>query len=280
MEAWLRLTGASKSVQAGRFRFAEHEGVRSAARKLLRAEPLFITITIPEGLTIEQTASRCAGVLGIDSAAFVRACSDAANVRRIGHGALSLEGYLFPDTYRFEPSPSARDVLARMVAKFEKVYASLDTGTAGCGLSRSETVTLASIVEKEAALAAERAHIAGVFCNRLRQGYTLGADPTVRYALRKFSGPLRVSELNNPSPYNTRIHRGLPPGPICSPGTGALQAALNPMETRDMYFVAKWDGSGAHDFSISNAEHERKKHEIRRLNEMHKNQKLRGANEP
>jgi UPF0755 protein len=116
-----------------------------------------------------------------------------------------------------------------------------------------------------------------VFHNRLRLGYPLGADPTVRYALKKFSGDLRVSELNSPSPYNTRRFPGLPPGPICSPGKGALIAAAAPLETKDLYFVARWDGSGTHDFSATNAEHERKKIDIRKRNLLRLQRKAAGA---
>jgi UPF0755 protein len=118
-------------------------------------------------------------------------------------------------------------------------------------------LTLASIVEKEAAVPQEQDPIAGVFWNRLNQGWSLGADPTVRYAVRKPTGPLLVSDLNTDSPYNTRKFTGLPPGPICNPGRGALRAALNPMKTDKMYFVAKDDGSREHFFSVDNADHMR-----------------------
>jgi UPF0755 protein len=154
-----------------------------------------------------------------------------------------------------------------MVATFRKRFAALPRDSSRPPvLTPRQVVILASIVEKEATLDEERGRIAGVFHNRLRLGYPLGADPTVRYALRKFSGPLRVSELNSRHPYNTRVHRGLPPGPICSPGLGSLEAAACPAETKDLYFVARWDGSGGHDFSRTLAEHERKKRLIRRQN--------------
>jgi len=139
--------------------------------------------------------------------------------------------------------------------------------------SLHEVLTLASIVEKEATLASERGRIAGVFHNRLKKGWPLGADPTVRYIFRKFDGPLYVSELNSDSPYNTRRFAGLPPGPICSPGLGAIQAGAKPDSTDDMFFVALWDGSGAHDFSVTNAEHDRKKLKIREENELRVKQK-------
>jgi UPF0755 protein len=271
---WLKLTGIEKQVQAGRHVFRKHEGILSAARKLTSAQALHIEVTIPEGLIIEQCAARCAEALGIDSAAFVKLCYDSSYAARRGYSARSLEGYLFPNTYHFPPEPSVEDVIERLVAQFEYEYSRLKRTEIKEKFSKTEIVTLASIIEKEATLVSERAHIAGVFHNRLRLGVPLGADPTVRYILRKFSGPLRVSELNNPSPYNTRLHRGLPPGPICSPGRGALEAAVEPLKTKDLYFVAKWDGSGAHDFSATHREHDRKKHEIRRQNELRKRRAL------
>jgi UPF0755 protein len=120
-------------------------------------------------------------------------------------------------------------------------------------------VTLASIVEKEAGVPSERPLIAGVFYNRLLQNWSLGADPTVRFVLRKLTGPITVKDLNVNSPYNTRRFTGLPPGPICNPGKGALLAALNPANTEMMFFVAKDNGSRQHFFSKNNTEHIRYK---------------------
>lgn len=267
---WLRLTGNEKNMQAGRCVFKEEESAVSAARKLLDAMPLESEVAIPEGLIIEQVAALLKEGLGIDSAAFSALCYDSSVAHSYGIDANSLEGYLFPDTYRFPPEPSIENVVERMVARFREMYARLGFDSSEHiveGMGRHDYVTLASIVEKEAVLAEERSRIAGVFHNRLRLGYPLGADPTVRYALRKFSGPLRVSELETSSPYNTRKYVGLPPGPICSPGFGSLQAAADPMETDELYFVARWDGSGAHDFSTTHVEHNRKKRQARQRNE-------------
>jgi UPF0755 protein len=270
---WMKVRGFETRVQAGRHEFREYEGIRQAARHLLKAIPADIVITIPEGLTIEQTARKFADGLAIDTAEFIRLCHDSLLIESFGFSGGSLEGYLFPDTYRIEPNTTVRDIIKRMIAHFEQVYALLPSSER---YSRHQIVTLASIVEKEAMVPYERGQIAGVFHNRLLKGWPLGADPTVRYIYRKFSGPLRVSELQNPSPYNTRIHAGLPPGPICSPGRGALEAAITPMVTNDLFFVALWDGSGRHDFSATNAEHDRKKIEIRRQNELRIRAKTKG----
>jgi UPF0755 protein len=265
---WLRMSGHDRSVQAGKYAFARGEGAVSAVRSLSGPAPLETSVTVPEGLTIEQTASRIAAFHPLDTAEFARLCRDPGFIRRTQFpGAPSLEGYLFPDTYRFLEEAAPASVIGAMVARFSEAFATLDAAPAASrGLSGRDIVILASIVEKEAALAEERPRIAGVFYNRLRLGLPLGADPTVRYALKKFGGPLSADDLNAASPYNTRCRRGLPPGPICSPGLASLQATVSPAETNELYFVAKWDGSGGHEFSVTNEEHSRKKILIRRKN--------------
>ncbi len=268
---WLKLSGKEKKIQAGKITFKRGEGVISAANKLMHAEAVEVAVTVQEGLTIEQTAARISQVFHIDTSEFIRLCNDSNFVRELGLDAKTMEGYLFPNTYRFTDDVKPAEIIRKMAGQFKNAYATLSAKPLLAGkFTMHEFVTLASIVEKEATLASEQVRIAGVFHNRLKLGYPLGADPTVRYILKKFHGPLRVSELNSSSPYNTRRYPGLPPGPICSPGKGALDAALNPAETKELYFVAKWDGSGAHDFSITNKEHDRKKMEIRRRNELQK----------
>ncbi|MFP4416621.1 MAG: endolytic transglycosylase MltG [Chitinispirillaceae bacterium] len=267
---WSKLRGYDKQMQAGRHAFTENEGVLSAAPKLGYAESIDSVITIPEGRTIGQTARIVSPVFSFDTTEFIQLCHDTVFIRSLEITSSTLEGYLFPDTYRFDPKSSAKDVIRRMVMHARRAFESLPQTEMNQKYSLHEILTIASIVEKEAVLAKERPHIAGVFHNRLRLGMPLGADPTVRYFLQKFDGPLLVSELKNPSPYNTRIHTGLPPGPICSPGLASIKATMSPLDTKDLFFVARWDGSGAHDFSRTNAEHVRKKLEIRRRNEMRK----------
>jgi UPF0755 protein len=267
---WVRLIGVEKKIQAGRVSLYKGEGIISAAKKFLHAEPIEITVTVPEGLTVEQTAAVLGHALSVDSAEFASACDDPETLRRLGISAPSPEGYLFPDTYRFPPDMKASDIVKRMVDHGVDIYATLAPDSVPQELSKHEIITLASIIEKEATLAEERPRIAGVFHNRLAKGIPLGADPTVRFALKKFSGPLLASDLSVDSPYNTRRRAGLPPGPICSPGLASLRAALFPEKTKDLYFVAKWDGSDSHDFSMTNEEHEKKKNEIRRMNEARK----------
>jgi UPF0755 protein len=266
----MRYAGMSDRIQAGRFTFIRGEGAINAAERLLKAEVIEQTVFVQEGLTIEQTASKVVSQIEIDSAEFVRLCNDSIFIAALGIQAKTLEGYLFPDTYRFpESGVTAEMAVRRMVARFKEACAGLQwSKSVKDAYDMHKVVTLASIVEKEATLPAERGRIAGVFHNRLRKGWPLGADPTGRYIYRKFNGPLLVSELNSPSPYNTRRFAGLPPGPICSPGLGAIQASAKPDSTADMFFVALWDGSGAHDFSVTNEEHDRKKLKIRKENEI------------
>jgi UPF0755 protein len=265
---WMKCKGEEKRIQAGLCEFVEHEGAISAAKKLLNARPIEFSVTVPEGLTIEQSAALFHAALNSDSAEFVSLCNNGDFIKTLDIGTVSLEGYLFPDTYRFSEKPSPAAIIKKMVKHFKDSYAALNAAPRmQLGFNEKDIVIIASIVEKEALLASERPRIAAVFYNRLRKGMPLGADPTVRYILRKFSGPLRVSELKVQSPYNTRLHTGLPPGPICSPGMASLKAALFPLQSKELYFVAKWDGSGAHDFSMTYQEHNKKKDTIKRNND-------------
>lgn len=268
---YVKLTGNDTKIQAGNFVLFGGDGIIAASKKLLHATAVDVLVTIPEGLTIEQTASVLKRSLGTDSTEFVKLCYTPSLFPELSLTGTSLEGYLFPDSYRFPPNSKPDVVIRHMVSQFKEKYCLLKNDSL-CEnkLSRQESVILASIVEKEAAIASERPLIAGVFHNRLKRHIPLGADPTIRYFLKKLNGPLYVSELNSETPYNTRKYEGLPPGPICSPGLASLNAALNPESTKFLYFVAKWDGSGNHDFSVTNAEHTRKKNEIRRMNEIRK----------
>jgi UPF0755 protein len=265
---WMKANKTERRIQAGLCEFSEHEGAMSAAKKLLSARPIEITITVPEGLTIDQTAGLLHSALHIDSSEFTTLCQSRDFFKGFNPTSASLEGYLFPDTYRFSEKPSCVDIIKKMANHFERSFSTLDTlMDSGNCLSKQQIVILASIIEKEAQVASERSRISAVFHNRLKRGMPLGADPTVRYIFKKYSGPLRVSELKNTSLFNTRIYKGLPPGPICSPGLASLQAACTPIKSNELYFVAKWDGSGAHDFSITYEEHNKKKDTIQRKND-------------
>jgi UPF0755 protein len=163
-----------------------------------------------------------------------------------------VEGYLFPATYNLSRTTTEEQLISQMVGQFRKVCGEAENGG---GLSRSETVTLASIIEKEAVSAEEKPLISSVFHNRLRLGMPLQSDPTAVYGVRAFAGKVTKSDISRPSPYNTYLKRGLPPAPIGNPGLDALKAALQPATTPYLYFVARQDGT--HQFSRTLDEHNR-----------------------
>lgn len=264
-DAWvfrtfLRLSGQDKKIRAGYYYVKPSNSALEMASKLTLGKQATRTVTIPEGKTTWEIFGILKAQFRLDSLVFDSLANSSEFARALRVDALSLEGYLFPDTYVLPWRMSEREVLKVMVRRFHDVIGGMDLG--GPVIQKHGIhgwVTLASIVEEESAIPSEQELIAGVFYNRLVQGWSLGADPTVRYALRKLTGPLFVSELDNNSPYNTRKFTGLPPGPICSPGRGALLASLDPVKTDKMYFVAKDDGSRGHFFSVDMAEHGRYK---------------------
>lgn len=245
-----------RDLKAGFYSILRGSSLYEVLKILSRGDLLLETVMIPEGLTIWDTAARLAKTCSVDSAGFVDLANDPVWLRELGIEGASVEGYLFPDTYRFARGTGLRTMMAAMVGRSLRVYDSLLQQSAFRGrYTRTQIITLASIVERESAVDEERPLIAGVFWNRITLGMPLGADPTVRYALRKFTAPLTVSDLNIASPYNTRRYRDLPPGPICSPGAKSLLAVLFPAQTRDLFFVAKDDGSRQHYFTSSLSDH-------------------------
>ncbi len=260
LRAVLRLTGWETRVRAGFYYLQPRNSVMEIARKLTSGEMATRTIIVTEGKTTWETYETLKRHFPkLDSLVFDSLASSPEFAHSLGVEADGLEGYLYPDTYVVPWSLRERDILRIMVARFHEVLAELPVeGNAFVEqYGIHGLVTLASIVEKEAAVRREQPLIAGVFHNRLRQRWSLGADPTVRYALRKLTGPLTTADLNIDSPYNTRRYRGLPPGPVASPSRSALLATLEPEQTRKMFFVAKDDGSREHFFSVTYAEHNR-----------------------
>jgi UPF0755 protein len=153
-----------------------------------------------------------------------------------------------------------------MTAMQKQIFSQISRLPRTQNLTDKQIVILASVIEKESKIDAERPRVSGVFYNRLEKKIPIGADATVRYAVKNFNRPIKMSELNSDSPYNTRKFVGLPAGAICSPGKTSLDAALNPLETDDLFFMAKWDGSGEHIFSQTNTQHEKVKNEIKSKN--------------
>ncbi len=255
-ELYVRSKGAGGKLKAGMYDFPAGMNMIEAAEKLISGDVRAYDFTVIEGWNIEDIAKALVGRPFIANddmpAEFRRLARDKSLMDELGIlGAPSFEGFLFPDTYRFDYPLSARDFIRRLVSRFDEVWRSISSG--GDGRSKNEIVTLASIVEKETGIPSERPLVAGVFMNRLSKGIAIQSDPTIIYGLSNFDGNIRKSDISNPHPYNTYVHRGLPPGPICNPGRASIMAAMNPEKTEYFYFVSMNDGS--HYFSRDLAEH-------------------------
>lgn len=249
-----RLTGEDRKLRAGRYLIPPGQSIRSLLALLSAGPNLRELFTIREGARAEEIAQTLHLATGVDSTAFMRLALDPASPARFGVAGPTLEGYLFPETYELPWGLTAEEAITIFVKEYHEAAAGLGAQTDSLGLSERDIVTLASIIEAETGVPEERARVAAVFHNRLRAGWKLEADPTVRYATRNQDSSLTVSDLQNESPYNTYVHPGLPPGPICSPGRAALDAALHPIvPSEEFFFVAT--GEGGHHFSKTIAEH-------------------------
>lgn len=259
--AWL--TRREDDIKTGRYLFRYGESVHRILGKLVNGEIEYWRVVVPEGLHIAEIAAVLEREAEIDSAAFDSIGRDPRFATKLGLRAPSLEGYLFPDTYLFSWPVTAEQAARRMVRRFRDVWTLMVAPAAdSVGLSMNEIVTLASIVQAEAVFDSEMPRIAAVYHNRLKEGMRLEADPTVAYALGGVRRPLTLRDLRTASPYNTYRVRGLPPGPVCSPGRAALVAAVSPSQnTGEYYFVA--DGTGRHLFSKTYEDHLRNKHRVR-----------------
>ncbi len=253
----LYVRGAAGRLQAGEYHFAGEASLLDVLDRLVRGDVFYLSVTVPEGLTLWETAALLSERGLGDRTALEHAFDNAPLVATLDPAAETLEGYLFPETYRFPRNPSPDAVASALVARFVEVFdGARRERAAGLGLSVREVVTLASVVEKETARTDERPLIASVFLNRLDRRIPLQSDPTIIYDLKRrgeYDGNLRRDHLRTETAYNTYTRPGLPPGPIASPGAAALDAVLAPVPTSYLYFVSKNDGS--HHFSASLREH-------------------------
>lgn len=251
-----RLRGLDKKIHWGLYRFELPLPPRQVLDQMMLGRGVFRRVTIPEGLTVKEIAELLQKGEIARGDRFLAEAANPGFLSLVELAEKGVEGYLFPDTYYFTPFATERDVLAAMVEQFREAFnARLRERSRAVGLTLHEAVTLASLIEKETGIDAERPLVSAVFHNRLRKKVPLQSDPTVIYGLKQFSATLTRKDLQSPSPYNTyRIPR-LPPGPICNPGLASLKAALYPAPVPYLYFVAKNDG--AHVFSVSLAEHNR-----------------------
>lgn len=265
---WARLTGRERSVRSGEYELRSGASTAATLDALVDG-PLFTrAVTLPEGWTRRQTVNALAAALDLDTTLLDSLTLEPLPAWRDDLGladSTSLEGYLFPETYRFVPGISAPKVLGTLVAAFDAaIDDSMRARIDSLPMSLHQVVTLASIVEAEAVIDAERPAVAAVYLNRLERGWKLEADPTVAYAVGKLGERLTFRDLEVDSAYNTYRNAGLPPGPINSPGLASLRAVLWPEPGFDaMYFVA--DGQGGHRFSRTWEEHQAAVREYRTI---------------
>jgi UPF0755 protein len=246
-----------ESFKAGEYLFRPPLEAKDVLFRIFGGRIHLEPVTVPEGLTGQEIAELLRTGDPDGAAALRRAFLEVGLIADWDGRAKDLEGYLFPDTYNLPRHAPEADLVAAMVAEFREVFdEDRKRRAAELGMSVRDVVTLASLIEEETALAEERPLVSAVFHNRIRIGMKLDCDPTVAYALKlegRYTGRLLLRDLKVPSPYNTYVHAGLPPGPICNPGRTSIEAALHPSLEKYLYFVAQ--GDGRHHFSRTLGEH-------------------------
>ena len=253
----MQIEGISPNIRHGAYELYRGLSAVELLHLLLEGPPPHLLanqqrVTIPEGLSIAQMAA-----LTEDPEAFVEAAQDETLIERLGIKADSLEGFLMPNTYFFDAAPEPRALVERMLGQFEKEWDKLMAENPGAEhMDKIYLVTIASIVERETRVDEERPLVAQVIYNRLDRRMLLQMDSTVQYALNKYGERMLEKDLEVRSPYNTYRNRGLPPGPICSPGLPSLRAAMAPADVPYLYFVSNADGK-THTFSRTLEEHNR-----------------------
>ena len=244
-------------IQAGEYELSQSMLPMDILLAITSGKTILHPATIPEGYRITEIAELLANQNLANKDAFIKESRNIEWIASLNIPSNSLEGYLFPETYHFSKHTSERKIIHTMVDTFKKRVTNQELldQVQKSSLSLHEIVTLASLIEKETGMNEERKHISSVFHNRRRKNMHLQTDPTVIYAIEGFDGNIRKKDLDIDSPYNTYRYKGLPPGPIASPGLKSITAALNPIKTNHLYFVSRKDGS--HHFSSSLKEHNR-----------------------
>lgn len=255
-DAYVRLRGEARQLKAGRYEIPRGASYTYLLKVLRTGAVVTTPLTIPEGLRIPQVAERLAAYVGDSTAAVLAYLTDPERADELGVPGPTLEGYLFPETYRFADGVGLPVIVQAIVGRYRAFWGVEEqTQAAALGLDEREIVTLASIVEKEVRWDEERPVVAGVYWNRLQRDMLLQADPTVQYALGEPRARLLYRDIDAVAdhPYNTYTQQGLPPGPIASPGEASLRAALQPADHEYIFFVARNDGS--HEFTRTLREH-------------------------
>jgi UPF0755 protein len=251
-----RLEGISRKVRVGYYGLGAHMSMWEVLDALRKGKVIEYEVVIPEGYNLYQIAWTLTGtpLISSDPRDFIKVATNKEFVHSLGIPADTLEGYLFPDTYFLPKGITVQDIAKRMVQRYRTVFSdSYRRRAEEMGFTEHQIITLASIVEKEAKVDSERKLIAAVYLNRLKLGMKLQADPTAVYGTKAWITKVTAQDLKRKSPYNTYLHKGLPPGPIANPGQGAILATLYPEDVDYLYFVAQGDGS--HYFSKDFGEH-------------------------
>ncbi len=256
------LLGKKGNIKAGEYEFEDATLPLEVLDTLVKGQVKHHLITVPEGYTLAQIAQLLNEQEIVERNEFLQKASSPIFIGAfdlpsvLGNSGVTLEGYLFPETYHFYKEMDPEEVIKMMVHQFKKVFGpELVNRSSQMGMSEGEMVTLASIIEKETSLPEEKPLISAVFYNRLSRKMPLQSDPTVIYGIRNFNGNLTKEDLLRPTPYNTYLRTGLPPSPICNPGRDSLLAAVHPAPVPYLYFVSKNDGS--HYFSVEMEDHNR-----------------------
>jgi UPF0755 protein len=267
LRLYIRLTNSGQRLKAGEYRFPSPISPLEVLQKLQEGEQRLSRLTVIEGWTRWDIASLLVRLpeLKLRNTEEALALLDETSlIRDVDPTAKNLEGYLFPDTYSFPPDTSARQVVEAMVRRFRQVWGEVSSRhPVPSNRSPREIVTVASLIETEAKLSEERPRVASVIYNRLAKDIPLGIDSTVIYASKaagkwRNNGKVYMSDIERDSPYNTRKVRGLPPGPIASPGLSSLEAALNPAQTNYLFYVRDPSrNDGAHNFYSNDADFQR-----------------------
>jgi UPF0755 protein len=251
---YAKLRGRDRQIKAGTYILDRGASWNQIIAALEAGRGIVFTVTIPEGWEVRTIVPAVSKVMNVPESALDSATRDTSLIRRLGIPTGSLEGYLFPETYLLPEGSLPLPIVRRLVAEFERRWKpEWNAQLEHLGMTRHEVITLASIIEKEARVAAERPIISAVYHNRLKRGMMLQADPTVIYALGRHVTRVLYRDLNVKSPYNTYRVVGLPPGPIASPGSASIEAALFPADVPFLFFVAHPDGH--HEFRATLREH-------------------------
>lgn len=257
-----RIMRPGRALQAGEYQFLKAATPLDVFSRIARGDIFFFEVTFPEGSNLFDMAGILEQQRILTAKDFIAAARDPGLIKDLAPEAPSLEGYLFPATYRLTRHTTAKQLTRDMTARFRRAWKELASGA-----PVHSTVTLASLVEKETAVGDERPLVAAVFRNRLERGMKLDCDPTTIYAALldgRYRGTIYRSDLESRNAYNTYQNAGLPPGPIANPGMKALAAALHPANAGHLFFVARPDGSGSHIFSSTVEAHNKAVAEYRR----------------